>query len=197
MSTGTQLATWGEVETDFTAQLVEFRNAFLRQAQQITATRSELERELRQQKNAARETLKRLQRENAAISTHSRVLAQRLSDTTTAAKSLPKHRRDLVLLALGGDSAALEVWQELAEQGDTFALDLLELCTDFTEFTDRITLHRWESCELIAGLKSTTASTYAAPTLTAESTRETFPNAPPICAPSARTGQRLSERLKT
>jgi Mn-dependent DtxR family transcriptional regulator len=197
MSTGTQLATWGEVETDFTNYLAEFRNAFLRQAQELTATRSELERELRQQKNLARETLKRLQRENVAISAHSRVLAQRLDDTTRAAKSLPKHRRDLVLLALGGDSAALEVWQELAEQGDTFALELLELCTDFTEFTDSLILHRLESCELLAALESTTASTYAAPTLTAESTRETFPNAPPICAPSARTGQRLSERLKT
>jgi hypothetical protein len=197
MSTGTQLATWGEVETDFTNYLVEFRNAFLQQAQPLAAIRSELEQELRQQKNTARETLKRLQRENVAISAHSKVLAQRLSDTTTAAKSLPKHRRDLVLLALGGDSAALEVWQELAEQGDTFALDLLELCADFTEFTDRIILHRLESCELLAALESTTASTYAAPTLTAESTRETFPNAPPICAPSARTGLRLSERLKT
>ena len=193
MSTATQLATWGEVETDFTAQLVEFRNAFLQQAQPLAAIRSELERELRQQKNTARETLKRLQRENVAISAHSKVLAQRLSDTTRAAKSLPKHRRDLVLLALGGDSAALEVWQELAEQGDTFALDLLELCADFDSFTDRLTLHRLESC----ALESTTASTYAAPTLTAARTRETFPNAPPACAPSARTGQRPSERLKT
>ena len=193
MSPATQLATWGEVETDFTAQLVEFRNAFLQQAQPLAAIRSELERELRQQKNTARETLKRLQRENVAISAHSKVLAQRLSDTTRAAKSLPKHRRDLVLLALGGDSAALEVWQELAEQGDTFALDLLELCADFDSFTDRLTLHRFESC----ALESTTASTYAAPTLTAARTRETFPNAPPACAPSARTGQRPSERLKT
>jgi len=191
MSTATQLATWGEVETDFTNYLAEFRNAFLQQAQELTATRSELERELRQQKNAAKETLKRLQRENVAISAHSKVLAQRLSDTTRAAKSLPKHRRDLVLLALGGDSAALEVWQELAEQGNTFALDLLELCTEFTEFTDRIMLHRFESC----ALESTTASTYAAPTLTAARTRETFPNAPPICAPNARTGRKQKKEL--
>jgi hypothetical protein len=193
MSTGTQLATWGEVETDFTNYLAEFRNAFLQQAQELTATRSQLERELRQQKNAARETLKRLQRENVAISAHSRTLSQRLSDTITAAKSLPKHRRDLVLLALGGDSAALEVWQELAAQGDTFALDLLELCADLDSFTDRLILHRLESC----ALESTTASTYAAPTLKTASPRETFPNAPPICAPSARTALRLSERLKT
>lgn len=193
MSTGTQLATWGEVETDFTNYLAEFRNAFLQQAQELTATRSELERELRQQKSAARETLKRLQRENAAILTHSRVLAQRLSDTTRAAKSLPKHRRDLVLLALGGDSAALEVWQELAAQGDTFALDLLELCIDLDSFSDRLVIHRLE----ILALDITPPSTYAAPTLKTASPRETFPNAPPICAPSARTGQRLSERLKT
>lgn len=193
MSTGTQLATWGEVETDFTNYLAEFRNAFLQAAQPLAAIRSELEQELRQQKKTAAETAKRLKRENTALTAHSKELARRLAETTQAAKHLPKHRRDLVLLALGGDSAALEVWQELAEQGDTFALDVLDLCAALDAFTVRLTLHRLETLTL----ESSPASTYTAPALTAARTRETFPNAPPVCAPSVRTGQRLSKRLNT
>jgi hypothetical protein len=190
---GTQLATWGKAETDLARSLIDFRNAFLQAAQPLAAIRSELEQELRQQKKTAAETLKRLKRENTALTAHSKELARRLTETTQAAKKLVPHRRDLVLLALGGDSAALEVWQELAEQGDAFAFDLLDLCAALETFTVRLTLHRLETFTL----ESAPASTYTAPALTAARTRETFPNAPPICAPSARTGQRLSERLKT
>jgi hypothetical protein len=177
MSTGTELAAWGDVESDFASQLVEFRNAFIKAAQPLADTQKALALELATQKREASATLKRLQRENVEIQKHSRELGLRLTDTIKAAKTQPKHNKDAALLALNGNLEALEHVELLADRGDTFALELLALINDLDTFTLDFTAHQFAACVALEQLEQ---STDYAPDFTPQLARnkETFPNAP-------------------
>ena len=180
MSAGAELASWADVEGDFASQLVEFRNAFITAAQPLALIAAQLEQELAKQRREASATLKRLKLENIEIAKHSKELAQRLTDTIKAAKTQSKHRKDAALLALNGNTEALEYVQELADSGDTFTLEVLALCVDLEVFSQRFIAHQFAACVALEELEQSTASTDYAPHFTPQLARnkETFPNAP-------------------
>ena len=180
MSAGAELASWADVEGDFTYQLVEFRNAFIKATQPHTLTPAEYKRILAKQTHEAREVFKQLKLEEIEIKKHSKELAQRLTDTIKAAKEQPKHLKDAALLALMGNTEALEYVQKLADSGDTFALEVLALCVALEVFSQRFIAHQFAACVALEEAEQSAASTDYAPDFTPQLARnkETFPNAP-------------------